>query len=262
MPTDIARLDLHIRRRLTIGYAAGIAAYMLVIVALYPAFKHSSELDKFASGNSTVAALFGVSGSLTSPAGWINANAYTNFFPLIILLLTIGYGAAAIAGQDDDGTLGLIVALPRARRAIVGQKIAAMTAMALLLSLVVAVCVLVGRMFDVDLDVGNVVTASLAVMLLGIDLGLVALAIGAATGSRGSGLGIASAIAAASYLVSSLAPVVGWVRPLRFGSLFYWAVGDNQLAGGAGIASFGVLVGVGVAVALLAVAAFDRLDVH
>ena len=63
-----------------------------------------------------MAALFGVTGTLTSPAGWVDANAYTNFLPLIMLLLTIGYGAAAIAGQNDDGTLGLLVVLPLARR--------------------------------------------------------------------------------------------------------------------------------------------------
>src|ERR1019366_7390894 len=123
MRTDVARLDLHNRRRLTSAYAIGMALYMLVIVVLYPAFRHSSELD---SGNSGVAALFGVSGSLTSPAGWVDANAYTNFLPLIMLLLTIGYGAAAIAGQDDENTLGLIVVLPLQRRRILAQKIAAM----------------------------------------------------------------------------------------------------------------------------------------
>ena len=46
MPTDIARLDLHNRRRATIAYAVGMALYMLVIVALYPSFKHSTELNK------------------------------------------------------------------------------------------------------------------------------------------------------------------------------------------------------------------------
>ncbi len=53
MRTEIARLDLHNRRRSTIGYAAGMALYMLVIVALYPAFKHSTGLDKLITDNPT-----------------------------------------------------------------------------------------------------------------------------------------------------------------------------------------------------------------
>ena len=145
MRTEIARLDLQNRRRSTIGYAAGMALYMLVIVALYPAFKHSTGLDKLITDNPTIAAMFGVTGSLTSPAGWVDANAYTNFLPLIMLLLTIGYGAAAIAGQDEDGTLGLLVVLPLPRREILAQKIAAMIAQALVLTITVAACVYVGR---------------------------------------------------------------------------------------------------------------------
>ena len=262
MATDIARLDLHDRRRSTIGYTVGMALYMLAIVVLYPAFKHSTELNKLTSGNSTLAALFGATGTLTSPAGWVAVNAYVNFLPLIMLLLTIGYGSRAIAGQNEDGTLGFIVALPFARAQILGQKIATMIAQALILTVTVAACVYIGRGFAVALDPSHVATATLAVLILGLDLGLTALAVGAATGSRGTAIGIASTIAAVSYLVSSLAPVVHWIRPLRFASLFYWAVGNNQLANGTSLTSFVVLACVAVAAAFGAIAAFQRFDVR
>jgi len=72
-------------------------------VALYPSFKNSVSLNS--RSGSTAAALSGVTGPLTSPGGWLNGNIYGNFFPLIMLLLTIGYGAACLAGQDEDGTL-------------------------------------------------------------------------------------------------------------------------------------------------------------
>ena len=120
MPADITRLELRLRRRSAIGYAAGMALYTLVVVALYPSFKNSTSLDSLSG--STAAALFGVTGQLTSPGGWLNGNIYGNFFPLIMLLLTIGYGAACLAGQNEDGTLALIAALPVRRRAIVLQK--------------------------------------------------------------------------------------------------------------------------------------------
>jgi ABC-2 type transport system permease protein len=52
--TDVARLDLLLRRRITIGYAAGMALYTLVVIALYPSFKNTTSLDTLA--NSTAAA--------------------------------------------------------------------------------------------------------------------------------------------------------------------------------------------------------------
>src|SRR6516164_6829354 len=101
MLADITRLELRLRRRSTIGYAAGMALYTLVVVAVYPSFEHQTSLNSLSG--STAAALFGLTGPLTSPGGWLNGNIYGNFFPLIMLLLTIGYGAAALAGQNEDG---------------------------------------------------------------------------------------------------------------------------------------------------------------
>src|SRR5690242_655797 len=105
MPVDVTRLDLSGRRRSLAGYTAGMAVYTLVVVALYPAFKDSTSLDSLVKNDATAAALFGVTGSISTSGGWLNANIYANFLPLIMLLLTVGYGAAAIAGQHEDGTL-------------------------------------------------------------------------------------------------------------------------------------------------------------
>jgi ABC-2 type transport system permease protein len=257
---DVTRLDLRLRRRSTIGYAAGMALYTLIVVALYPSFKNSTSLDSLSG--STAAALFGITGKLTSPGGWLNANIYGNFFPLIMLLLTIGYGAACLAGQDEDGTLALVTALPLRRRAILLQKVAAMTGQALLLAVAVALCVYVGRGFQLDVSPGNIAAISLALLLMGLDFGLVTMTIGAATRRRGTALGVGAGLAAASYLISSLATTISAIRPARYLSLFYWSVGNNQVSNGVSIADVAVLAAVGCIVLFAAVAAFRRADLN
>jgi beta-exotoxin I transport system permease protein len=259
---DVLRLDLANRHRIVGGYLVGMALYTFVIVAVYPAFEHSTGLDNIVKDSPTIAALFGATGSITSPSGWLNVNLYANFFPLVVLLATIGYGASCIAGQDEDGTLGMIVALPLRRRRIAVEKAAAMVAQAAVIVAVVTVVVLAGRPFHLTAGVAELVGAGVGVLLMSVDLGLVALAVGAVTGSRGAALGIATAVAAASYLISSLAPVVSWVHPARFVSLFYWSVGDDQLANGLGSVDALVLVGAGAAIAVVALEAFVRMDLH
>ncbi len=262
MHTDHLRLDLANRRRLLASCILGMALYTLVIVVLYPSFKNTTSLDDLTRNGSTLAALFGVTGSITSPSGWLDANIYQNFLPLIMLVLTIGHGAWSVAGQDEDGTLGPTVTLPEFRRSIIAQKAGAMVLQAASLALAVAVCVFVGRSFDLRLDPGHVATVSFTVLLLGVDIGLVALAIGAGTGRRGTAMGVASGLAAASYLVSSLAPVVSWVRPLRYLSVFYWAVGNHQLADGASPLDVVVLALVGVLGMALSAVTFTRADLR
>lgn len=258
----LARLEVSNRRRSMIAYAAGTAVYALIVVALYPAFKNATSLDQLIKSGTGLAALFGISGSLTSPGGWLNANYADNIFPLIMLMLTIGYGSWAIAGQDEDGTLGLVTVLPLSRTRIVLGKALAMALMGLLLAAAVAVCTLVGPAFQLSVGTGAVLGLSTSVLLLGLDFGLIAMAIGAARGRRGPALGIPTALAAASYLLSSLAQAIDWLKPGRYASLFYWSVGDNQIVNGVSGVDFAVLAGVGLVALGAAVAAFRRLDLH
>lgn len=260
MPADITRLELRLRRRSAIGYAAGMALYTLVVVALYPSFKNSTSLDSLSG--STAAALFGVTGQLTSPGGWLNGNIYGNFFPLIVLLQAIGYGAACLAGQNEDGTLALTAALPVRRRAIVFQKTWAMALQALLLAAAVTICIIIGRGFQLTVAPGNAVAIAAALTLMGLDFGLITMAAGAATGRRGTALGIGTSLAAASYLLSSLGTTISGIRPGRYLSLFYWSVGNDQISKGVSITDFTVLITAGLCALIAAAAAFHQADLN
>jgi ABC-2 type transport system permease protein len=262
MRAEVAGLDLRLRRRSIAWYTVGMAAYAFLIVALYPSFEDDTSLDALTEGNPTLGALFGATGSLTSPDGWVNANIYANFLPLFVLLATIGYGADAVAGQDEANRLGLVVALPLRRLRVLLEKMAVLVAVALPVSLATMAFVFLGRAFDLRIGTAELVGVTAGVVLLGVDFGLLALLIGTLSGSRGRALGMAGGLAAASYVVSSLAPVIGWIHPLRFASLFFYAVGDRQLVDGLSAASLAVLAGVGVVLAVATTSAFERADVH
>jgi ABC-2 type transport system permease protein len=257
---EILTLDLSSRRKSLIGYSVGMAIYVLVIVTLYPSFKDSTELDQFTEQSEGLAALFGISGSLTTPDGWLNANIYANFLPLLILLLTIGYGAHALAGQEADGHLELVLSLPFSRTRVVVEKIGAMVVQALVFGVVTLLSVLVGHWFE--LTVGNwpLISTTLAAVLLGLAFGLLALGVGARTGARGTAIGVAAAVAAASYLISAMAPLVDWLKPLRYTSLFYWSVSNGQLVDGVGAGSFAILLGTCLLVAWWSIVEFRHHD--
>ena len=262
MHSDVARLDLRLRRRSILGYTMGLAAYAWLIVALYPTFRHDTSLDALTKGSSTLSALLGASGSFTTPDGWMNANLYANFVPLFVLLMTIGYGASAIAGQDEEGTLSSIATLPISRTSLLLQKALALAILSLPIPAVTFLFALIGRDFQLRLATGALLGTTVAVVLLGLDFGLLALAVGSGTGSRGVALGVAGTFAAASYVTSSLAMTVHWMRPLRYASLFYWSVGHRQLIDGLSPSSLLVLLGAGVVLGILALGGFRHIDLH
>ena len=262
MHTDLARLDLRLRRRGLWASTIGMGAYAVLVVAIYPTFKDDTSLAALASGNSSLAALLGISGSLTSPGGWMNANLYANFLPLVVLLMTIGYGASSVAGHDEEGLLGLTAALPLSRSSLAAQKVLALVGMALPVATVTMLAAFVGRRFELDLEAGPLLAATCAVVALGIVFGLMALLVGALTGRRGTALGVTSAVAAVAYVVSSLAPVVPWVHAIRWASPFYWAVGAGQLTDGVGVGAATALTTTTLVLAAACVWAVNRMDIH
>jgi ABC-2 type transport system permease protein len=122
--------------------------------------------------------------------------------------------------------------------------------------------ILLGRHYDLPLPTGAVIGATVAILVMGVDFGLIAMIIGMLTGNRGLALGLTSALAAASYLVSSLAPIVSWVHTIRPVSLFYWAVGGDQLTAGPSASAYVILVLVGVGLHLVVVALIGRLGIR
>ena len=151
MRTDVAQLDLRLRRRSILWFAFGLAIYAFLIVAMYPSVKSDTSLGDLTANNPTVAAMLGVNGSLTSPTGWVNGNLYANFLPLMVLLLTIGYGAASIAGQSEDGSLGLVATLPISRRRLVREKTLVLALLAVPLAVATMAFILLGRHYDLSL---------------------------------------------------------------------------------------------------------------
>lgn len=259
--TEITRLDLRLRRRSLIAYSLGLAAYTLLIVALYPSFKHDNSFDQLTKSNPTLAAMFGATGSITSPTGWMNANLYANFLPLFALLVSIGYGAATIAGQAEDGTLGGIASLPISRATLLAQKVLALALVCLPVPVVSFAATAIGKAFGVELPIGALFQTTLMVAAMSFDFGLIALAVGTATRSRAVALGVTATIATAAYVVSSLAGVVWWIHDLRYVSPIYWSVGESQIRDGATPLGAFLVVVLGAALAAWAYAAIRRFDI-
>jgi len=249
-----------------IWWIVGSFGYLVAITATYSFFIDQQQVYQSLLENypEALLAMFGVESgaALFSPDGYLTSQAFGWLVPLLTLVLGIGIGAAAVAGEEEDGTMDLLLALPVTRTSLILQKLGAMIVLLLVLGVAVFAGTAVGAVgIDMDVSMVNLAAASLSAVLFGLVFGTLALAIGAATGKRGVSLGVSSGVALVAFLIQTLAPIVDWLEPAHPLTPFYY-YGDNQpLVNGLHWGHAGVLIGLSALLVLVAVLTFRRRDI-
>ena len=265
MAAEILERSMAERRRSTIGWFVGVAVYTLINVAVFPEVKSQSGLnDLIKEYPPALMSMMGIDAKtldITSAVGYLGSQ-MNMIGPLLLVMVGVAFGSATLAGEEEDGTLALALSYPVSRTRVLVEKGAALLLVVAFIALGLLFTILAGRLFELDVPIPGLVAFCVSLALLGALFGMVALAVGAATGSKAMGTGVAAALAGATYLVSSLAPVVSVVRPLRWASPFWYATGGNPLANGLAIRDVVVLVSATSVLWLSSVALFNRRDLR
>ncbi|MGI9646085.1 MAG: ABC transporter permease subunit [Ilumatobacteraceae bacterium] len=256
MHLDVARRFLADRRTAWLGWGLGVVVYTGLMMALWPTIRDSEGYQNAAEDlPEAFDALFGPGGiDLGSPEGYLNTYVFGMMIPLMMIVAGISAGAAIIAGEEEDGTLELLLSHPVSRRRVALEKSTAVLAyLALFAVLCAGVIIGLGPAVDMDVDAGNVAAASLGAWLAAAVYALVAVTTGAATGRRGASAGLAGGLAGLGYLLMIVAELADGLSGLRYLSPLYLANGsspvENGIPGGyylALVAVIGVLVGAAV----------------
>jgi ABC-2 type transport system permease protein len=255
---SVAAKTIRDARRGLVWWSLGIAALVVLQNAFYPSIKDDPSYNQLAEDLPEVAkAFFGE--DFTSPAGYLQSQLFSLMIPLLLLLYGIAAGARAVAGEEEGGTLDLLLAQPVSRTRVVLEKAAAIALLLAVLALAVFASVwLPASVFELDIGAGDVAAAVVAQYLLALAFAFIALLAGAATGSRSAALGIAAVLAVGAYLLDGLAQVVDALDSWRVLSPFE-LVGDPLREG----LGWGLLALAAIALVALAAAPplFGRRDV-
>lgn len=246
-------------RRALLGWVIGITATAAVYGSFYPTYRQPGmveSIERFPAGLMRVA---GVQ-DLGSPAGYLQSTVFGLVVPLLAVVFAIALGSRAVAGDEEAGTMELVLAHPVARARLVLERFAAMvTALVLVGVAVFAVMLVVDRLTGLDLPSSRLGAAAVHLVLLALCFGTLALAAGAVTGERGPVLAVTAGLAVLSYLANTLA--VDWLPWARHASVFFYYSGGQPLRHGIRWGDAGVLVVVSVVLLAVALVAFDRRDV-
>jgi ABC-2 type transport system permease protein len=266
MPGSLALDALRRLRRGMVWWALGLVALAALQLGVYPTVRDESGLsDLVRDYPDAVKELFGFGGAdfdYTSAAGYLGAELFGLVVPLLLIIVAVSAGARGFAGEEERGHLETILSLPVGRRRVVLEGLAAMAAEVLALGVILLIALLVGApIVGMHIASGHLAAAVLAAVLLAVGFGAVAMAVGAATGSRAVATGAAAALALAGYLVDSLGALVPWLHDLGPFTPFHHYSAPEPLRTGVSLPHLAALLVLAAAGAIAALVAVERRDI-
>ncbi len=249
------------QRRSLLAWMIGIAVATAMYAAFYPSIRNPQMAEAIKNYPQAVIQAFGLQ-DMVSPEGYLQTTVFGIIGPILIILFAVGTGARAIAGDEEAGTLDLLLSYPVTRTQVVLQRFAAMGVATLIVgSAVLLVLVAIAGPSELDIPVARMIAMVLHLVLLGICFGSIALALGAALGRRGLVLAVTAVVAISSYFANTLAPQVDAIAWLQKLSPFYYYSGGQPLRNGLQIGDVSILLVVVTLLIGVGTIAFNRRDV-
>ena len=178
------------------------------------------------SGFSVLAQLFRFLGepyAIQTPEGFLTFRWMGAFLPLILSFWPILAGARMVRGEEERGTMEVLLATPQPRARLLLEKIGALLIALILIALLFALGTVAGEahLGGQHVDIGRALLTGLNLILLAFFFGMLALLLSQLTISRGAAAGWTSGLLLLALLLDSTGRLVNgsWVQYL---SPFYY----------------------------------------
>lgn len=243
-----------------LAFCVGLATLAFFVLYIYPSFSSANEgLFEGLTGPAAKAILG--SENPGTPEGFLNVQLFS-FLPLFLAIFLIIAASAAIAGEEGDKTLGVLMARPISRWRVLTEKALAIGVGLVLITLAMAAGSVAGALVaGVDIDLLEMALAIIAAIPWGLFVLGFGLFCSAIVKSRMWAALLATGVVVAAYMFNSLTEfVTSLVTYNRFLPMYYYNWGDPLIAPLNWI-HIAVLTGSGIVFYLLAMLAFERREI-
>lgn len=239
---------------------AAVSLWSMVLLGMVA--YQSIDVEIFQSMPEVYRSIIGLREGMDGGALAVNA-IYGSYGMMTLASMALAMGAAAIAGEEGRGTLGLLLANPVSRTKVLVSKAAAMLLLAALSTAALwGSIVVTARVVDIRLGGLDVPALSVHVVVSVIFYGMVALAVGAATGRRGSALSASIGLMVAGFLGAGVLPMVEWGEDLVEILPWYYFNGSDPIYNGVEWSHVGILTGASALLCAVAIVGFARRDLR
>jgi ABC-2 type transport system permease protein len=217
------------KRWMTFWWVLVTFLLVLAVTTMFPLFKDS--LGDFTNAPEELKGIVGDASSYSTITGWLNFQVLDQMvFAGIILGIIIG--GAVLAGEENEGTLQSLLALPVKRAQVYWQKFAAVAAIVTAVTLTLFAGSWIGvALIGESVDIWRLFLGTLMAVLLSVFFTAITYTIGAITGRRGVAGTIVGLYAFAGFMVASLAAGINALKYVDYLSPFHYYNKPSPLTG-------------------------------
>ncbi len=195
--------------------------------------------------------------------GYATGEMFNLLAPVAVLGFAISFGAGAIAGEERDKTLDLLLANPVSRTWVALSKAAVLVITVLVIGLMLwGGATVAAGVNDLALSASDTGAAVVHLVAFGLAFGLFAFALGAWTGNVAVAAGAAGGVAVASYLGTSALPLIDQLAELAQYTPWYLYNGNAPLLNGVHVGQVVALSAAAVLFLALATVGLNRRDLR
>ncbi|GAA2607298.1 ABC transporter permease subunit [Paractinoplanes durhamensis] len=248
-------------RRAWLGWIVALTAVAAMYASFYRSIDNPAMTDALNSFPQALKEAFHLQ-DYTQPANYFAASVFGLLVPILVAVFAIAAGVKAVAGDEEAGTLDLVLAQPVGRVSLALQRFlavaAAMVAAAAVMCLVVIALRGPGRF--TALPPGRLVAICLQLALFGLLFAALAYGVGAWTGRRAQALAVSAVVAVLGYLADSFFTQINGLKWTERLSPFDWYLGGEPLKHGVQWGHAGLLLGFAVLFVAAGTWRFNRRD--
>jgi len=245
------------------GWGLGAGSLALMVAALYPSFKDQMGLyaQMMKGYPAALTAFFGDISNIAEWSGWLNIE-FFSWVPPMLAIFAVVAGTGLIAGEEDKGTLDLLLSHPIRRWRVVVEKFAGFVVATLFICLLIALCLLLSAVIAGEAKgLARLLVASFDIAPITLASGGLALMASVVFRQRRLATSLSVIVVIGSWFLDSLGKVVIVLKPYRPLALFHYYNGGSVLTRGENWGNVGVLLGLTGIFILVSLLAFQRRDI-
>lgn len=248
--------------RSLIGWSLGVTAAMFMYLPLFASI--GGNEDMLALLDTLPEELVNAIGydQITTGAGYTQSTFYGLIGFALLVIAATSWSTAAIAGDEETGSLELTLAHSVSRTQLVLERTAGVVVRLAWLGLLSAVLVIaLNDSAGLGIEPGHALAGGAAIVGIASLVAATGIAVGALTGRRVYATSAAAGVAVLSYTFNAIANQGADLDWLHAYSPYHWAYGNSPLAEGADWGGLGLLYGFAALLVGIAVVALNKRDI-